>query len=84
MLSKLNCFKRKEERNVYIVKSYEIGKEEVFKRRDNDSFLHAKPSNLCSNLLPKMTILTEFRYLFFFLNNKIFRQKKYPVILVIA
>ena len=32
-----------------------------------------------------MKILTEFRYLFFFFwNKKVFRQKKYPVILVIA
>ena len=31
-----------------------------------------------------MTILTEFRYLYFFWNKKVFRQKKYQVILVIA
>ena len=36
----------------------------VLKRRDCDLFLNAKPSNLCNNLLLKMTILTEFRYLF--------------------
>ena len=37
----------------------------VFKRRDSDSFLHAKPSNSCNNLLIKMTISTEFRYSYF-------------------
>ena len=37
----------------------------VLKRRDCDSFLNAKPSNLCNNLQLKMTILTEFFYLYF-------------------
>ena len=51
----------------HFVRSYEIEDDRVFKRRDSDSFLHAKPSNSCNNLLLKMTILTEFRYLYFFL-----------------
>ena len=37
----------------------------VLKRRDCDSFLNAKPSNLCNNLPLKMTILTEFCYFYF-------------------
>ena len=40
----------------------------VFKRRDGDSFSYVKPSNSCNNLLLKMTILTEFRYLYLSLN----------------
>ena len=48
----------------------------VFKRRDSDSFLHAKPSNSCNNLLLKMTILTEFRYLCFSLKQKDILPKK--------
>ena len=69
MLSKLNYFTRKEERSVYknrFVRSYEVKKEDLSgKRRDCDSFLNAKPSNLCNNLLLKLTILTEFCYLYF-------------------
>ena len=49
MLSKLNYFRRKEERNVYknhFVRSHESEKEEVFKRRDSDSFLARKALKL--------------------------------------
>ena len=57
----------------------------MLKIRDCDSFLNAKPSNLCNNLLLKMTILTEFCYLYFSLKLKrYFAKKKYPVILVIV
>ena len=48
----------------------------VFKRRDSDSLLHAKPSNSCNNLLLKMTILTEFRYSYFFSEIKRYFAKK--------
>ena len=72
MLTNLNYFRRKEERSVYknrFVRSYEVEKEDLsVKRRDCDSFLNTKPSNLCNNLLLKMTILTEFCYLYFSLN----------------
>ena len=57
----------------------------MLKKRDSDSILNAKPSNLCNNLLLKMPILTEFCYLYFSLKLKrYFVKKKYPVILVIV
>ena len=50
----------------------------MLKRRDCDSFLNAKPSNLCNNLLLKMTILTEFCY-FDILSKKVSSDFSYSL-----